>query len=266
MDRPFEAKRHWESVLEPEPGLAGVGYRGLGEPFNRWMYRVRRRVVLRALRPLVGSLPAPSVLDVGSGTGFYVDLWRELGIEAITGLDITDTAVARLRARYPELRFERADIGAGRDRLPEQRFGAVSAFDVLFHIVEDGRYRRAFSNVAALLQPGGLFVFSENFLQNAAEIRIADQVSRTRAEIESILRAERFEIILRRPMFALMNEPVDSASQLHRRLWWWTTGQLRARGPLFSWVVGAALYPVELAALAAIREGPSTELMICRRR
>ena len=262
----FDAKQHWEDVLAPEPGLAGVGYRGLGEPFNRWMYKLRRRVALRTLHPLIGSLPTSSVLDIGSGTGFYVELWRELGVSSITGLDITDTVVGRLRQRFPEHRFERADVGGERSGLPAGPFGAVSAFDVLFHIVDDENYRRAFANIADLVEPGGLFVFSENFIQRGSEIRITDQASRKRSEIESILEQEGFEILLRRPMFFLMNEPVDSSSSLHKRFWWWTTGQLRVRGPAFSWAVGATLYPLELAALSVVSEGPSTELMICRKR
>lgn len=262
----FDAKSHWEGVLSEEPGLAGVGYRGLGEPFNRWMYRIRRRVVLRTLRPLIGSMPSRTVLDIGSGTGFYVERWQELGIESITGLDITDTVVARLRNRFPQHRFERADIGGERAELPSATFGAVSAFDVLFHIVDDERYRRAFSSVFELLAPGGLFIFSENFINAKGAVRVTDQTSRPRSEITAILADAGFEIVLRRPMFFLMNEPVDSASARHRRFWWRIAGHLGHHGDARSWAVGAALYPIELAILALVREeGPSTELMVCRK-
>lgn len=261
----FDAKGHWEGILSEQDGLAGVGYRGLGEPFNRWMYRVRRRVVLRTLRPLIGTLPKRDVLDVGSGTGFYVERWRELGIRSLSGIDITDTVVGRLRDRFPEHSFIRADIGAQDAELPSGRFGAVSAFDVLFHIVDDDHYRRAFANIHSLLEPGGLFIFSENFLHGET-VRITDQASRTLSEIESILDEVGFEILLRRPMFFLMNEPVDSDSHLHDVFWWRLTGQLRARGARASWALGVALYPLELMALGFVREGPSTELMVCRRR
>lgn len=262
----FDAKAHWEEVLGADAGLAGVGYRGLGEPFNRWMYRVRRRVLLRALRPLVGSLPSRSVLDIGSGTGFYIDRWRELGAQSITGVDITETVVARLRARYPQHRFQRADIGGEAELLPPGPFGAISALDVLFHIVDDERYRRAFANIANLLEPGGLFVFSENFLQGAEPVRVPDQTSRPRAVIEKIVADAGFEVLSRRPMFVLMNEPVDSSSRLHKRFWWRLVGHLSSRGDWFSWIAGATLYPFELAALTTVREGPSTELMVCRKR
>ena len=44
------------------------------------------------------------------------------------------------------------------------RFQAISAYDVLFHIVDDARYERAIQNISALLSPGGVFFFSDLFL------------------------------------------------------------------------------------------------------
>jgi SAM-dependent methyltransferase len=251
-------------MLSREGGLVGVGYGVLGEPFNRWMYRLRRRLFLRTMRPRLDELPSRSVLDIGSGTGFYVDRWRELRIDSITGADLTEVAVRRLRARYPAHEFHRVDIGAPDPPLPRAAYGAVSAMDMLFHIVDDDRYRRAFANIFSLLSPGGLFVFSENFVHGET-IRVPEQASRPIAEIESVLRETGFEILRRRPMFFLMNEPVDSSSPLHERFWWRLSGQLEARGPRAQWAIGAALYPIELAIVSTLREGPSTELVVCRK-
>ncbi len=105
----FEPERYWSERLEQTYSLAGVGWLGLGEPFNRWMYAVRRRVFRRTIRASV-DLEGARVLDVGSGTGFYVGLWRELGVADITGSDLTGVAVERLRYLFPEVRFEQLDI------------------------------------------------------------------------------------------------------------------------------------------------------------
>ena len=104
-------RSYWEGRLSDAYSLDGVGWRGLGEPFNRWMYRVRRRLFLRRMRPLVKGR-APDVLDVGSGTGFYVERWLELGAGSVTGSDITSTAVERLSARFPGQEFRRLDVSA----------------------------------------------------------------------------------------------------------------------------------------------------------
>jgi hypothetical protein len=92
----------------------------------------------------------------------------------------------------------------------------------------------------------------------------ARQVNRSLAEIEFLLRKVGFEALARRPMFALMNYPVDSTrgcagSAGGRWCWQWRLGTR------FGAVLGAVLYPLELALVARLKEGPSTELMLCRR-
>ena len=39
----FDPKRYWSDRLAKSYSLMGVGWLSLGEPFNRWMYRVRRQ-------------------------------------------------------------------------------------------------------------------------------------------------------------------------------------------------------------------------------
>ncbi|HEU0023315.1 MAG TPA: class I SAM-dependent methyltransferase, partial [Thermoleophilaceae bacterium] len=155
-------RAYWEERLSRAYSLDGVGWFGLGEPFNRWMYAVRRRLFLRRIGPLVE--PAAEVLDVGSGTGFYVERWLELGVRSVTGSDLTGTAVERLQARFPGHEFHRVDIGGDVTELGADRFAAISAVDMLYHITSDQSYERAFANFARLLKPGGLLVFTENFV------------------------------------------------------------------------------------------------------
>jgi hypothetical protein len=135
--------------------------------------------------------------------------------------------------------------------------------DVLFHITSDRRYERAFANLASLVKPNGLLVFSENFVHQRNP-REAQQVNRSLVEIESLLRKAGFETLARRPMFVLMNCPVDSTSRVHRLCWRVLELAMVAWNPLGA-VLGAVLYPLELALVARLKEGPSTELMLCRR-
>lgn len=202
------------------------------------------------------------VLDVGSGSGFYVDLWRRLGAR-VAGCDITDAAVDALRKRYPGVPFERADVGE-RGALGESaRYDAVSAMDVLFHIVDDARWRAALANIANVLRPGGAFVLSDNFVHGAA-LRASTQVSRSLEEFERELSRNGFDVLVRRPVFALMNTPVDTANGLYRTLWRATTAVARRR-EFLGGLAGMMLYPIEIALTSMLREGPSTELMICRK-
>lgn len=107
-----------------------------------------------------------------------------------------------LRAKYPDVTFERIDIGA--EIPPAGTFDWISCMDVLFHIVDDAKYARAIENIARLLNPGGVFVFTENCLPKRP-LNNAFQNSRTLAEIERLLKDNGLAIVQRRPMFALMN-------------------------------------------------------------
>jgi SAM-dependent methyltransferase len=270
---PFDNRKYWEARLRKHYSLAGVGYLGLGRRFNEWMYRVRGEVfdrVVQGLRPGSGERSAVSgwsdaeVLDVGAGTGFYVDRWQKLGAR-VTGLDLTEVAVEELSRCFPSARFVRADIGRELDGVPlaPGSFDAVSAFDVLFHIVDDAEYARAFSNIASMLKPGGWFLWSDNFLRHPTE-RSTHQVSRTLAESTRCVEAAGFEVVDRVPMFVLMNYPADTTSTLARWAWKVMVAPVVV-AELFGWVLGALLYPFERALVRAKRESPSTELMICRK-
>jgi SAM-dependent methyltransferase len=204
------------------------------------------------------------VLDVGVGTGFYVDQWRALGVGQIVGLDITETAVAHLRSAYPEMEFLVADVGGESVPLAAGSFDVVSAFDVLFHIVDDERYSRAMRNIFGLLKPGGSFVWSDNFLQHGRRDAGAHQVSRSLEMSSQMLRDAGFEIVSRKPMFWLMNAPVDSTGRL-LHAWWRRLMAVVRRGDRMGNFVGAMLFLPERLLTRVLRESPTTEIMVCRK-
>ncbi len=260
----FDSREYWEQRLRVNAGLDGVGYLALGQGFNRWLYKIRRHVFLRQVRALNLPFPSMNVLDVGSGTGFYVNLWCELGVRNITGSDLTAIAVERLLQRYPACHFVQMDIADSNAQLADATFDAVSIFDVLFHIVDDKKFSQAVRNLSRFVKPNGFLLLSDNFL-HGDPVRVKHHVSRSLEEMEAVLQQVGFDVLLRAPMFFLMNAPVDSESHLLR--WHWRC--LERLVPLHEIVGtlwGAALYPLEILCLSMAREGPSTEMMICRKR
>jgi SAM-dependent methyltransferase len=261
----FDPQAYWSDRLDRTYTLGGVGWLGLGEAFNEWMYRVRRRVFLRTARDVLGdSLADAHVLDVGSGTGFYVERWHELDAVEVSGADLTDVAVQRLRERFPGDEFTRFDLTAEPDGLPANHYDAISAMDVLFHIVDDAGYERAVVNVHSLLRPGGSLIFSENLIHDEW-IRSEHQVVRDIDWTLALLDRAGFEVVRRRPLFVLMNTPVDSSNRLLERYWGLLMSGVRS-GPRASAALGAVLYPVELGLTALLRESPTTEIVVARKR
>lgn len=261
---PFSPQSYWEDRLTQDMSLRGVGDIRLGHAYNQWLYRVRRSIFRRSIATLPIPFAEADVLDIGAGTGFYIERWHECGARAITGVDITQSVVDALAGRYPNLTVYRLDIGdADTAPLPPGHFAAISAFDVLYHIVDDEQYVRALRNIHRLLKPGGYFIFSDNFVHTDA-VRTTHQVSRPLRQIEGLLAETGFEIVDRFPMFVLMANPVDSTSRLAR--WYWKA--LRAFIRLHEatgFLAGMALYLPELLRVRTLRESPTTEIMICRR-
>ena len=188
---------------------------------------------------------------------------RFLGVIRITCTDITMVAVENLRSMYPSNEFLQLDIGdeVGYKTL-QNKFDIISTFDVLFHIVDDSRYNNAIKNISSLLKPGGLFIFSDNFLHQDS-LRSARQVSKSLSVIRKAFHENNFEVIPRRPMFVLMNAPIDTNRSVLKLMWRTTTSLLR-RSDRMAYLVGNILYPLELLLVSVIMESPSTEMMISK--
>ncbi len=258
----FDPRAYWEKRLENSTGLEGVGYVGMGQPFNEWMYRVRRSVFKRFMRRHLGVGNPGKVLDVGSGTGVYLRLWKELGATSITGTDLTATAVERLQKELPDVDLFRMDITDGDARL-DGTYDQVSCMDVLFHVVDEKRFESALHNFHKALKPGGMLVISDNFLHRE-ERSETHFVIRGLADYERSLAATGFHIIERRPMFHLLNRPMDSGAPL---LWRWggLVERICTRSKSLGGLLAAVVYPLELLLVRVRREGASTEIMVCRR-
>lgn len=266
MSKSFHNRQYWESRLGEHFSPAGVGYLRLGRRYNEWLYKARIPVFNRVTATLPVDWASAKVLDIGSGTGFYVDRWKARGVRDITGLDLTQVAVDRLSAQHPDARFLRADIGLPLEEvdLAPGSFDVISAFDIFFHIVDDAQFAQAFRNVAALLKPGGYFLWSDNFVRQPT-IRIPHQASRPLAESVAAVRAAGLEVVERVPMFVVMNYPADTRGRWPKWLWTAMVSPAMVAEPL-GWLLGAVLYPVEYLLNRVVTESPSVEMMVCVRK
>jgi SAM-dependent methyltransferase len=260
----FDPKSYWETRLEEYPGLCGVGNTCLGRSYIQWLYKVRRAVFLRLLASLKTDFRAARVFDVGAGTGFYLELWKQAGVPSIAGCDLTEIAVTRLESTLPWARILRLDIT---ETLPSSELGCydfVSAFDVLFHIVEEKRYEQAIRNLCALLRPGGLLLFSDLLPRNGA-VRAEHVAFRPLEQVTALLAKTGFEVVRRVPMFVVMEEPLDSTSQWYCFLWKLMSFPVK-RSEVAGFLIGAMLYPLELILTKVCEETSTTEIVICSKR
>lgn len=105
----------------------------------------------------------PAVLDVGSGAGHWIDFYRSVfDARRVVGIELATPAADALRSKYSaqsDVSVEELDVSG--DLELGERFDIVNAVDVLFHVVDNGRWRRAVENLGRYLAPGGLLVIAE---------------------------------------------------------------------------------------------------------
>lgn len=254
---------YWEQRLKQNWGLHGVGHISYGTAYNRWLYKVRRSVFAREMKNIHVEWQGADVLDVGSGTGFWIDVWKSLAVRSVTGSDFTRIAVEGLQKAHPGSKFLQMDISADLKDQAASSYDVISAFDVLFHIVDDAAFEAALANIAQLLRPQGFFIFSDNFLHGHGR-KTPHQSHRTIAEISNALAKAGLRPIRRVPMFVLMNTPVDTEKEWLLFLWRAMMLPVHVM-PLLGSLYGAALYPIELRATRLLKESATTEMMICRK-
>jgi SAM-dependent methyltransferase len=252
---------YWEQRLGPDVSLKSVGHNGLSNSFVSWLYRVRRRRFMNVVAPLMRS--NMRVLDVGSGGGFYVGIWKQLGAKDITATDLTEASIKALARRFPDVHGTRFDLGSDDVPFAPESFDAISCMDVVHHLMDDAAYQRAFLNCARLLRPGGFLVFTDNFLHGPA-YWAPHHVSRSLIHIEHVLRSADLQLQKREPMFVLMNNPIDSSSAPHK--FYWKALEVAVQNSVVGACAGALLYPVELVLTSRLKEGPSTEIAVARKR
>jgi SAM-dependent methyltransferase len=150
----------------------------VSEPESRFHYNACENAVIRCLGKLmpIANLPprvwqftqerrALQVLDIGSGTGHWVDFYLDVYLaRAVTAVEFVPQMAEFLRAKYAgrgEVTVLAADIVD--EPLPEGAFDIVNAIGVMFHIVDDERWRCAVARLLAALKPGGLMLVGGDF-------------------------------------------------------------------------------------------------------
>jgi len=202
----FDGRSYWETRLRSESGLRATGHRRFSEAYNHAMYQVATDHMVAALRSAGVELAGKRILDIGPGFGYFVERYLEWGAEHVTGIELTEIGVTRLRQRFPHQEFVRADISE-MDRAWLGQFDVVSAISVVFHIVGDEAFDRALRNICAAVKRGGHLVIVDRF--NGLSLPTARHARyRNMRYYEPILREQGFSVLSVRPMYYVLSRSV----------------------------------------------------------
>ncbi|MFQ6143508.1 class I SAM-dependent methyltransferase [Streptomyces seoulensis] len=146
----------------------------------------------RELDEFTAMLPRPAgpVLDAGCAFGRDTALLAERGV-TVTGVDLSDSFVARARELHPGIAFRRMDVCAL--DFPDGGFAGVWSQATLLHL-KDEHVRRALTEFHRVLQPGGaLFV---SFKEGEGEEEIVEAFSADAARFFRYQTADRVARLL----------------------------------------------------------------------
>lgn len=198
----YHPKKYWERRLNQHFDLRGVGRTGFSESYNVWLYRRKKRCIASFFGRT--NLTGKTVLDVGCGTGFFVDWFLKQGA-LVSGIDITEISVQKLRLQYG-CEFLCQDISA-QDYLPKQLFDIVNMWDVIYHVVEPRAFGRVITNISHSLKDGGLLLLTD-WLGYGSDVRLANHVqARCLETYARTLPSMGFELAAVMPVYTALNTP-----------------------------------------------------------
>lgn len=243
------------------------GHIDLPAEYNRWLYRRKQYLLARALAGVGRTLRGANLLEVAAGSGAWMDFWKRQVVARYCGIDLSARAVDALSERFPQHRFIQRDlndlglvdvVGAGYD--------CVTAIDVLYYVIDDGRFRSVLADLASVLKSDGLLILHDQFLHGPAQDHGGYIRWRPLDYYETSLREAGFEVLWRKPTFFFMVQAADfsgRAAVVMRWLWNHLVYPAITRAPRLAGALGLA---VDTSICAMLKNGPSFNVMICRKR
>jgi len=213
----FDTKQYWDNRLA-DFSLESVGNLGLGYRFNRYLYKSKVRSINRIKKKCNLSFADKTVLDIGTGTGFWIDYYLKEGASYICGVDISSVAVHNLRLKYKninEVSICQADFGSNNLSI-DKKFDVVNAMDVAYHVVDENSFEIFVKNACDSLANGGFLFLTDVFREN---IPTPPHVKfRSLVRYKKLLNLWGVNIVAQIPMYFFLNYPSDINSATFKRL------------------------------------------------
>ena len=210
MNERYDTHGYWDERLTDQ-SLSAVGHLRMGRTYNYWLYQAKKRLFVRTFNEFG---PFRSMVDVGTGLGTFIG-WSLAETESlgdVAGLDISPSALEKVRTAFPSAEFQRADIG---ESVPDHLLGLfdlVNCWEVLYHITDDSRHKTAVTNLCRMGSDRAVLLLTDLLVDTRDEdlhVRYRD-LNRFYAPL---LKTEGYSIASTRPfMYFLSRKRLNPAS------------------------------------------------------
>lgn len=264
----FNPNTYWQSRVAVDATIGVVGHRSLGTAYNEFIYKRRVDVLDQVLIKYELSPDRDTILDIGCGTGYFSRYWQSRGFNRYLGLDLSDAIVNRLKGEIPEYKFVVADISDQLDAAMEHtQFTVITAFDVLYHIVDDKRLSVALTNIHARLATNGIFIVFDQLTKDNYTLRNHVKF-RSEASYHKMLKQAGLEIVEREKLFCFLIPPLLGRRALDIPI----AGIYKIIGvcmraiPLLGRLLGKGMYEIDQVLRRRNVQIPNNEVFIVRHR
>ncbi len=159
------SQNYWDNLLNQNFSLKGVGWPNWPETFNEIVYKKYLKGFLKVVNDLEVKYNfkidnSKNVLEVGPGTGFYTNILKNLGVEKLLGIDISQISIDGLKKIFKNFEFQRLSIYEDLEFFEKnkEKFDLGCVIDVLLHIVDDIKHKQAIKNICKMVKSGGYII------------------------------------------------------------------------------------------------------------
>jgi SAM-dependent methyltransferase len=207
------SKEYWAKRYKTDFSFRSSAHISFSWEYNQYVYKAYIRTLKSLMQNNQKIIKDKRILDIGSGTGYYIDFYKKNSVSSLIGTDITDISVRNLSKKFPEYQFVQNDITS---QLPvlltDNKYDIISVFDVLYYIIDDDLFKKSIENISKLCDDNTIIVITDRFVDQVPNTGLVYFKFRSIAKYSKILNKYGLKIIDRKPVNFLLKKKIPFQS------------------------------------------------------
>jgi len=154
----YSASQYWHDRFSKYGcALQGAGDESISNEENVKRYQAAAVEFKRILEHEDIDFNAVNVLEIGVGSAFFTQVLCDLGVNNLTGVDITDFLFEQHNEKFPGYNFIKRDITTD---AVEGKYDLITMIDVVQHIVNEKKLTGAMENIKICMNSRSAFLIA----------------------------------------------------------------------------------------------------------